>query len=72
MGDVTDRTRVARVREAVRRLEAAKALLRRESRRENNPYTRLQWGQAEGLRLAIMEIERALSTDRESAIARQL
>ena len=66
----TDKTQVSRVREAVRRLEAIKSVLRRESRRDNNNFGTYQSGQAEGLRLAIMEIDRALLHDRESAIAR--
>jgi len=70
--DSTARTKVARVREAVRRLEAIEAVLKRESRRTGNNFTNYQQGEAEGLRLAVMEIEHALANDRESAIARRL
>jgi hypothetical protein len=68
----TDKTSASRVREAVRRLEAVQSVLKRESRRDNNNYAQYQSGQAEGLRLAIMEIDQALLTGRESAIARCL
>lgn len=66
----TDKTIASRVREAVRRLEAIRSVLKRESNRANNNYGQFQGGEAEGLRLAIMEIDHALLTDRDSAIAR--
>ncbi len=72
MSSGADSTKVSRVREAVRRLDAIRAVLRRESQRNENNYSTYQSGQAEGLRLAVMELERALSRDRESEIARRL
>ena len=71
-GGGADSTKVSRVREAVRRLEAIQSVLKRESNRNNNNYSTYQSGQAEGLRLAVMELDRALTHDRESAIARRL
>lgn len=68
----TDKTVASRVREAVRRLEAIKSVLERESRRTDNNYSQHQGGQAAGLRLAIMEIDHALISDRESAIAARI
>jgi hypothetical protein len=70
MSEVGDATKVKRTREALRRLKAMRAVFTKHGNRTDSGYRYHDAGAAQGLKIAIDEIEEAMRSGKSRAAGR--